>query len=598
MVRLTINGLPVAVEDGTTIMEAAKAVGIMIPHLCYLKGINDIGACRICSVEVEGELSLVPSCNTAVREGMKVTTNSARVRSACRTNLMLIMSQHEGRCSLCDRSGSCQLQKLTNDYDFFENIYITDLPTDKDRMWVKDFPLIRDPAKCIKCMRCIQICDKVQRLGVWELMSTGGRTRVDVSQHRSIDQAQCSLCGQCITHCPVGALRERKDATKVMDAIDDPEMVTVVQIAPAVRTAWGEALGLPPEVATVNQLAGALKQMGFDYVFDTSFSADLTIMEEGSEFLERLKKGDMEKYPMFTSCCPAWVRFIKSRYPELVPQLSSAKSPQQMFGAVIKSYFAEKIGVPPEKICCVSVMPCVAKKSECDIPTMVDDYGIKSVDYVLTTREVTHMLRLSDLRPENVEEQPFDRIMGDYTGAGVIFGTTGGVMEAALRSAAFLVTGKNPSTGAFGFVRADKDYTGEDRPWQEATFTLAGQKIKVAVTSGLRNADKLCQALLRGQVKYDFVEIMACPTGCSGGGGQPFHIDDVERGATRGQILRNIDEKMPIRFSHENEDVQKLYKDMLGAPLSELSEELLHTDHLAWHMPDEPNPGESTAHGK
>ena len=590
MVKLTINGLPVAVEDGTTIMEAAKAAGISIPHLCYLKGINDIGACRICSVEVEGELSLVPSCNTAVREGMKVTTNSARVRSACRTNLMLIMSQHEGRCSLCDRSGTCQLQKLTNDYDFFENLYVTDLPTDKDRMWVKDFPLIRDPAKCIKCMRCIQVCDKIQKLGVWELMSTGGRTRVDVSQHRSIDKAQCSLCGQCIVHCPVGALRERKDATKVMAALDDPEITTVVQIAPAVRTAWGEALDLPPDKATVNQLAGALKQMGFDYVFDTSFSADLTIMEEATEFLHRLQKGDLEKYPMFTSCCPAWVRFLKSRHSELVPQLSTAKSPQQMFGSVIKSYFAERIGVPPEKICCISVMPCVAKKAECDIPAMRDEYGVKDVDYVLTTREIIRMLRLSDITPDKVEEKPFDRIMGDYSGAGVIFGTTGGVMEAALRTASYMVTGKNPSTGAFGFVHAGKKFAEGEYPWQEATYTIGGSKIRVAVTSGLRNADRLCKALLRGQVNYDFVEVMACPTGCAGGGGQPFHRDDVERGATRGKVLRNLDEHMQMRFSHENPDIQRLYSEALGEPMSDAAEKLLHTDHESWQMPDEGEP--------
>ncbi len=587
MVKLTINNMPVAVDDGTTILEAAKTVGIMIPHLCYLKGINNIGACRICSVEVEGELSLVPSCNTVVREGMKVTTNSALVRSACRTNLMLIMSQHEGRCSLCDRSGTCQLQKLTNDYDFFENLYVTDLPEERDRMWVKDFPLFRDPAKCIKCMRCIQVCDKIQKLGIWEMTSTGGRSRVDVSQHRRIDESQCSLCGQCIVHCPTGALRERKDATKVMDAIDDPEIITVAQVAPAVRTAWGEELGMPPDVATVNKLAGALKQMGFDYVFDTSFSADLTIMEEASEFLARWQKGDLEKYPMFTSCCPAWVRFCKSRYPELVEQLSTSKSPQQMFGAVVKSYFASKIGVPPEKICCVSIMPCVSKKAECELPTMRDEKGVKDVDYALTTREIVHMLRICDVAPADIKEQPFDRIMQDYTGAGVIFGTTGGVLEAALRTASYMVTGKNPSTGAFGFVRTDTRFLPEDKPWQEATYTIAGNKFHVAVASGLANADKLCKALTRGQVKYDFVEIMACPTGCSGGGGQPFHRDDVERGAARGKVLRNIDENMKIRFSHENVDVQRLYDEMLGEPLSEKAEEILHTDHFGWTMPDE-----------
>jgi len=586
MVKLTINGLPVAVEDGTTILEAAQAAGIFIPHLCYLKGINDIGACRVCSVDVEGELSLVPACNTAVREGMKVITNSPRVRSACRTNLMLIMSQHEGRCSLCDRSGTCQLQRLTNDYDFYENLYVTDLPTDKDRMWVRDFPLIRDPAKCIKCMRCIQVCDKIQSVGVWDLMATGGRTRVDVSGHRSIDKAECTLCGQCIVHCPVGALRERKDASRVLSAIDDPEITTVVQIAPAVRTSWGESLGLTPDEATVNQLAGALKQLGFDYVFDTSFSADLTIMEEANEFIQRFTNGDLNKHPMFTSCCPAWVRFVKTRYPELVSQLSSAKSPQQMFGSVIKSYFSERIGVPPEKICCVSVMPCVAKKAECDLPTMKDDQGVQDVDFVLTTREILKMLKLSDIKPEDVESAPFDRIMGDYSGAGVIFGTTGGVMEAALRTASYVITGKNPSVGAFGFVR---NKSRENASWQDATFTIGDNKVRVAVTSGLANADELCTAILRGQVKYDFVEIMSCPGGCASGGGQPFHIDDIERGPSRGRVLRRLDEHMELRFSHENPDIQKLYDEMLGEPLSEKAEKLLHTDHKAWDMPNDNN---------
>ncbi len=583
MVNLTINGKHITVREGTTIMAAAEGAGISIPHLCFLKGINEIGACRMCSVEVEGEDSLVPSCNTTVREGMVVHTNTPLVEQACRTNLMLIMSQHDGNCYVCERSGNCQLQKLANDFDLYESPFIHELPSEKECEWDQDFPLIRDTAKCIKCMRCIQICDKIQGIGIWDLISTGSRAHINVSGNRPISATDCAVCGQCITHCPVGALRERKDAAKVKEAIADPNLVTVVQIAPAVRTAWGEAFGLKPEEATVNQMAGALKQMGFDYVFDTSFTADLTIMEEGSEFLERLKKGDLDKYPMFTSCCPAWVRFLKSHYPELVPQLSSAKSPQQMFGAVIKTYFAEKIGVPADKIVSVSIMPCVAKKAECDLPTM-NDSGAKDVDYVLTTRELVRMLRVSNLSPDKVEEQPFDRIMGNYTGAGVIFGTTGGVMEAALRSAAYLVTGKNPSVGAFGFVDAKRAF---DTPWQEATFKLGKTKLRIAVASGLHNADLLCQALVRGQVKYDFVEIMACPTGCAGGGGQPIHIDDVERGATRGQWLHELDENMPLRFSHENPDVQKLYEDKLGAPLSELSEHLLHTDHFGWKMPGE-----------
>lgn len=577
MVNLMINRLSVSVPEGTTILEAARSAGVHIPHLCYLKEINEIGACRICSVEVEGEDKLITACNNVVREGMKVTTNSARVRRAARTNLELILSQHNCKCALCVRSGNCQLQKLANDFGILENPFEEDLPTGKWAQWNEKFPLIRDSDKCIKCMRCVQICDKVQSLNVWDLEATGSRTRVDVSGNRRIEEADCSLCGQCITHCPVGALRERSDVDAVMNALEDPEITTVVQIAPAVRTAWGESIGLPPEQATVNRLAGALRQLGFNYVFDTSYSADLTIMEEGSEFLERLQKGDLKQYPMFTSCCPGWVRFIKSQYPELVGQLSTSKSPQQMFGAVIKTYFAKKIGVAPDKICCVSIMPCVAKKAEADLPTMQSVPGVKDVDYVLTTREVLRMLRAERISVHKVWETPFDRLMGDYTGAGVIFGATGGVMEAALRTASYLVTGKNPAPEAFRAVRDN----GEPKPWREATYDLNGTELRVAVASGLGNARKLCDELLKGRVHYDFVEIMACPGGCSGGGGQPIHCDDKERAAERGQVLYSLDRGMPLRFSHENLDVQALYREELGAPLSEKAEELLHTDHFA-----------------
>jgi NADH-quinone oxidoreductase subunit G len=579
MVNLTINRYSVSVPEGTTILEAARSVGIHIPHLCYLKEINEIGACRLCSVEVEGEETLITACNNVVREGMKITTNSARVRRATRTNLELILSQHNCKCALCVRSGNCQLQNLANDFGILDNPFTEDLPTGKQLQWDQTFPLIRDSAKCIKCMRCVQVCDKVQSLNVWDLAATGGRTRVDVSGNRWISEADCSLCGQCITHCPVGALRERSDIDEVMRALEDPTMTTVVQIAPAVRTAWGETMGLSPDMATVNRLAGALRQLGFDYVFDTSFSADLTIMEEGTEFLERMQKGDLAKYPMFTSCCPGWVRFIKTQYPELVGQLSTAKSPQQMFGAVIKSYFAKKIGVAPDKICSVSIMPCVAKKSECDLPTMRSADGVKDVDYVLTTREVARMLRAERISVRRVWETPFDRLMGDYTGAGVIFGATGGVMEAALRTASYLVTGENPAPEAF---RAVRDAADNIKPWREAIFDLNGTELHIAVTSGLGNARKLCDAIVQGRVHYDFVEIMACPGGCSGGGGQPIHCDDKERAAERGQVLYNLDRGMPLRFSHENADVQMLYRDMLEKPLSEKAEELLHTNHFGW----------------
>ena len=584
MVNITINEQAVAVPEGSTILDAARTAGIHIPHLCYLKEINEIGACRLCSVEVAGEDKLIPACDNVVREGMKITTNSPRVRIAVRTNLELILSQHDCKCALCVRSGNCRLQTLANDYNLLENPYPVELPKGKLAHWNKDFPFFRDYAKCVKCMRCIQICDKVQGIHIWDLMATGSRTHVDVSENRDIEQSDCTLCGQCVTHCPVGALRERDDCRKVRDALENPDMITVAQIAPAIRTAWGESLGLKPEEATVNRLCGVLRQMGFDYVFDTSFSADLTIMAEANEFLARMKKGDLKKYPMFTSCCPGWIRFVKSQFPELVGQLSTAKSPQQMFGSIIKNYFAKKIGVAPEKICCVSIMPCIAKKSECDLPTMVNAQGIKDVDYVLTSREIVRMLRADRISVHRIGDSPFDRLLNDYSGAGVIFGATGGVMEAALRTAAFAVTGKNPEPEAFSELRMHEGNC--KNAWREGTFTLNGTKLRIAVTSGLANTRKLCNAIIRGEVKYDFVEVMACPGGCSGGGGQPIHTDDIERAAERGQVLYRIDRSMPLRFSHENPDVQALYADELGTPLSERSEELLHTDHFGWQMPE------------
>lgn len=580
MVNITINRFSISVPEGSTILEAARMADVHIPHLCYLKELNEIGACRLCCVEVEGEEKLLPACSNVVREGMNITTNSPRVRQACRTNLELIMSQHNCHCATCVRSGNCQLQTLANDFNIIENPFKEDIPTGKITKWNQDFPLIRDATKCVKCMRCIQVCSKVQTVNIWDLVATGSRARVDVADNKWIEESDCTLCGQCITHCPVGALHERDDLHEVIAALENPEITTVVQIAPAVRTAWGESLGLPPEQATVNKLAGVLRQIGFDYVFDTSYSADLTIMEEATEFIERFQKGELSEYPMFTSCCPGWVRFLKGQYPQLVKQLSTSKSPQQMFGAIIKSYFAEKINVLPSKICCVSIMPCLAKKSECDLPTMQHN-GVKDVDYVLTSREVVRMVRAERIDVQKCWETPFDRLMGDYSGAGVIFGATGGVMEAALRSAYYFVTGKNPAPEAFRTVR---DETGEPKNWREAIFKIGDIELKIAVTSGLGNARELCEAILRGQVKYDFVEVMACPGGCSGGGGQPIHCDDIERAHSRGKVLYNLDRSMPLRFSHENIDIKTLYKDYLGEPMGEKAEELLHTNHFGWDM--------------
>lgn len=581
MVNVTVNGTAVQVPEGTTILNAAKAAGVDIPHLCYLKDLNEIGACRVCCVEIEGERNLVPSCNNPVFEGMSIRTNTDRVRRTRRINVELILSQHDCHCATCLRSGNCHLQSVANDLGILENPYPADLVTGARALWPRDFPLYRDTNKCIKCMRCIQVCDKVQGVHVWDLSGTGSRTRVDVSGTRRIKESDCALCGQCITHCPTGALRERNDTQKAFDAIADPDKITVVQIAPAVRTAWGENLGPAPEQATVHRMAAALRRLGFDYVFDTSFSADLTIMEEGTEFLHRFQAGETQELPMFTSCCPGWVRYLKSHYPQWTDRLSTAKSPQQMFGAVAKNYFAQKLGVDPEKLYCVSIMPCIAKKQECDLPTMHTEVG-KDVDLVLTTRELVRMIRAEHLHPETLPEEAFDSPLGTYTGAGVIFGATGGVMEAALRSAYYLVNGKNPKPEAFTAVRGSACTQG----WTEAQFDLGGGAVvRTAVVSGLGNTHRLMEAIAAGKVHYDFVEVMACPGGCAGGGGQPQNRDDEERAAERGRRLYALDQCSMLRFSHENPEIQTLYREVLGEPGSERAEEWLHTDHNSWQMP-------------
>lgn len=582
MVNLTINHIPVCVEEGTTILEAARANNIDIPSLCYLKELNEIGACRVCCVEIEGENKLVPSCNNVVEEGMSVLTNSPRARKARRTNLELLLSQHDADCTSCIRNNNCQLQKLASDLNINKSAFERDLPSDTLRRWPKNHELIRDAGKCIKCMRCVQVCDKMQTLNIWDLSGTGSRTRIDTSLNRAISDADCSLCGQCITHCPVGALHERDDTDLVIQAIEDPEKLTVVQIAPAVRTSLAETLGLKPEDISVNHLAAALKRLGVDYVFDTSFTADVTIMEEGTEFLHRLENGDLSEYPMFTSCCPGWVRFLKSQYPELTSQLSTAKSPQQMFGALSKSWFARSIDRRPEEIVSVSIMPCTAKKAESALPTMRNKDGLREVDFVLTTREVLRMLQANQVDLASVEEEPFDDLMNRYTGAGVIFGATGGVMEAALRSAYYLVTGENPDADAFMDVRDREDSEGA---WREALFEINETPVRVAIASGLGNARALCDAIVSGKAKYDFVEVMACPGGCSGGGGQPIRMDDAEKAGERAKVLYGLDRNSDLRYSHENPDVGRLYREFLIRPNSHAAHELLHTDHFGWEMP-------------
>ena len=576
MVKLIIDGREVNVPENTTILEAAASVGIKIPTLCYLKNLNEIGACRICMVEIEGYEKLFTACNNPVREGMVIHTNSRKVWKVRRNNLQLLLSQHDVNCALCVRNGNCSLQTLASEMDIRMVPFDKQIPFQKGS---RKFPLIKDYTKCIKCMRCIQVCDKVQTCSIWDVVNTGSRATVDVKNVLRLEESDCTLCGQCLTHCPVGALIERDDTGKVWDALDDPEKIVVVQIAPSVRAAWGEDLGLKPEFATVKRLAAALRQVGFDYIFDTDFSADLTIMEEASEFLEKLKNKDHEKFPMFTSCCPGWVRFVKGYFPEFVDQVSTAKSPQQMFGAIAKSYYAKILNVDPNRIFSVSIMPCISKKQECALPVMNDAGAGQDVDVVLTTREIDRMIKAAHIIPQGLKEEELDMPLGLGSGAGVIFGATGGVMEAALRTASYFVTGKNPDPDAFRPVRGMQG-------WREAEFDLAGQTLKVAMVNGLGNARKLLKKLKKGKVSYDFVEVMACPGGCVGGGGQPIH-DGYEMAPERGEILYRLDRQSQLRFSHENPSIKQCYADFLGQPLSERAHHLLHTDHHAWKMPGE-----------
>lgn len=621
MVNATVNGTPIALPEGSKIIEAVFASGNYVPTLCGLEGISDIGACRVCVVEVEGIERLVPACNTALEEGMVIRTDTPRVLEARRVNVSLLLSQHDVQCATCVRNGNCVLQDLAQDLN------ILDVPYEKEPTftpWDAAFPLIRDSSKCVRCLRCVQVCHKVQGCDVWDIKNRATRLDVGVRDGLPIEEAGCTLCGQCITHCPTGALRARDDIDAVLEALADPDVVCAVQVAPAVRTSWGETLDLPVELATEGRLAATFRALGFDYVFDTNFGADMTIMEEGSELLERL--GGQGAMPMFTSCCPGWVRYLKIKHPDKLAHLSSAKSPQQMFGALLKEYVGPKLGMVPPKegarglegvcegaglgigvdtnpvgtganddaavaagaemgfaastpmgkrIFNVSCMPCVAKKYEAAVEEMVRE-AEPDVDAVLTVRELGRLIRLMHVNVAALDETSFDDPMNEGSGAAVIFGATGGVMEAALRSAYFLVNGTNPDPDAFTEVR------GLDG-WKEKTFDLGGSEVRIAVASGLANAEKLLAAIDAGEVEYDFVEVMACPGGCAGGGGQPIH-EAREMAGERGQTLYALDRTRPTRFSHENPNVTTCYEEFLGEPLSHLAHKLLHTDQEQWTL--------------
>ena len=574
MVTFTINGKVLQAPEGTNILQAAETAGIQIPHLCYLKELNEIAACRLCVVEIEGLQRLAPACNTPVAEGMVIRTETPRVLAARKTNLQLILSKHRTSCTTCIRNGNCTLQTLSRKFNLRDIPY--EIKPEKNAS-SEACPIVRDASKCVQCMRCVQVCDKMQSIGIWDAVGSGSRSVVDTYDRRPVVETACTFCGQCVTHCPTGALTARDDTSKVLAALANPEITTVIQVAPAVRAAWCEEFGLDTNVATVGRMVAALKALGFDYVFDTNFAADLTIMEEASELIERLKNRGQHRWPMFTSCCPGWVRFLKTQYPAYTPNLSTAKSPQQMFGAVAKSYFAEKTGIDPHQMVVVSVMPCSAKKAECELEPLWDACGDPDVDVVLTTREFCRMLAMQSVNPSMLAEVSFDSPLGSSSGAGVIFGATGGVMEAALRSAYFFITGGNPDADAFAPYRPIPG-----KPWQESKVEIPGVgTISFAVASGLGNTRKLMESLDKGEVAYDFVEIMACPGGCAGGGGQPIR-DGVELAACRGKKLWSLDSDSKVRFSHENNDINTLYADYLEAPLSKKAHHLLHTNHNAW----------------
>ena len=573
MFNVTIDGKAVAVEEGSTILDAAHTAGITIPTLCWMKDLNEIGSCRICVVETEGDDASSAACNTPVREGMNIRTNSPRVIAARRENMRTILEGHRSECTTCQRSSTCALQNISAELSVGE---LDVDPIFDFEPWDEDFPLQRDASKCIRCGRCVVECAKVQHCSVWDFKGPAAFRGITVKDGKEISEAGCALCGQCITHCPTGALTARNDIPKVLDALADPEVMTVIQFAPAIRAAWGEAMGLSHNEATPGRMAAAARRLGFDRVFDTDFAADLTIMEEGNEFIEYFTEG--KKRPMFTSCCPGWVRFAKLHYPQFVPQLSTSKSPHQMMGAVVKNTLKKPMEEAGKKrMFVISVMPCVAKKYECDVPQLSTEAGA-DVDAVLTTREFNSMLRMFHVDCADLPDESFDNPLGLSTGAGTIFGRTGGVMEAALRTAAFILTGKNPD-----FAACDTTEATPERPWTDKTLEIGELTIKIAVASGLENTAELLDALEAGTAEYDFVEIMACPGGCVGGGGQPIEFNS-ELAAERAKVLNKLDKGDSLRFSHENPDIQKLYADWIGKPLNETAEAWLHTEQEEWDI--------------
>ena len=573
MVNIKINNMPLSVPKGISILEAARMAGIEIPTLCYLKKINEIGACRICMVEVKGARSLVTACVYPVNEGMEIFTNTERVRKSRKTTLELILSTHDRKCLSCVRSGTCELQQLCKEFGVDDEGRF-DGANPVHEYDDSAIHMIRDNGKCILCRRCVAAC-QAQHISVIGANARGFDTHIGSAFERPLDSVACVSCGQCIVNCPTGAIYEKDDTAKVLEAINDPEKFVVVHTAPSIRVTLGECFGMHIGTNVQGKMVAALRRLGFDKVFDTDFGADLTIVEEANEFLGRVQNGGV--LPMITSCSPGWIKYCEHYYPDMLDHLSTCKSPQQMSGAIITTWYAEKMGIDPKDIVVVGIMPCTAKKFE----TKRDDQaasGYPDVDYSLTTRELGRMIESAGIYFKHLPDEEFDNPLGDSTGAAVIFGATGGVMEAALRTAVEKLSGEELKSLDFTEVRGTDGI-------KEASYTVNGMEVKVCVVSGLANANTIMEKVKNGTADYHFIEIMGCPGGCVNGGGQPIQHavvrNFVDLRARRAAALYEADKDMPLRKSHESEAVKRLYAEFLGEPGSHKAHEVLHTSYVA-----------------
>ena len=573
MVNIKINNMPLSVPKGISILEAARTAGIEIPTLCYLKKINEIGACRICMVEVKGARSLVTACVYPVNEGMEIFTNTERVRKSRKMTLELILSTHDRKCLSCVRSGTCELQQLCKEFGVDDEGRF-DGANPVHEYDDSAIHMIRDNGKCILCRRCVAAC-QAQHISVIGANARGFDTHIGSAFERPLDSVACVSCGQCIVNCPTGAIYEKDDTAKVLEAINDPEKFVVVHTAPSIRVTLGECFGMHIGTNVQGKMVAALRRLGFDMVFDTDFGADLTIVEEANEFLGRVQNGGV--LPMITSCSPGWIKYCEHYYPDMLDHLSTCKSPQQMSGAIIKTWYAEKMGIDPKDIVVVGIMPCAAKKFE----TKRDDQaasGYPDVDYSLTTRELGRMIESAGIYFKHLPDEEFDNPLGDSTGAAVIFGATGGVMEAALRTAVEKLSGEELKSLDFTEVRGTDGI-------KEASYTVNGMEVKVCVVSGLANANTIMEKVKNGTADYHFIEIMGCPGGCVNGGGQPIQHavvrNFVDLRARRAAALYEADKDMPLRKSHESEAVKRLYAEFLGEPGSHKAHEVLHTSYVA-----------------